>query len=192
MAQHDEIDPKKQTPLIIGPTHSLPQDSKKKELSGPGENYPKGKFFNEKRILICARIGFTLLIGGLGAGIYWGWLSIPFSQKKSEVVASKTPLVGPTLKLPHLVINLREEDGQHYVKTTLVLEIGKQEWVEAVKIKTPLLIDLAILTLCDKRLQDLDKQNAKENLKKELLGKINQSSITGKIKQIYFDEFLYQ
>ncbi len=89
-------------------------------------------------------IGLILLSGGLGASAYWGLIPFPILQKKPKVVMVTLPLVGPSLKLPTLVINLKEENKRHFLKATIVLEIGKQEWLAEIKSKTHLLADLAI------------------------------------------------
>jgi len=100
--------------------------------------------------------------------------------------------IGPMLKISPLIINLKEEGGKHYIKTTIILEIGQPEWLEEVRSRVSLLTDLAILTLGDKQLKELQNAEAKENLKKELLIKINQALGSPKVAQIYFDEFLFQ
>ena len=145
------------------------------------------------KILIVAVGGLVFLGGGVGAALYLGWISIPGlpSTKKTTVIPTQ-PRIGPMLKISPLVINLKEESGRHYVKTSIVLEIGQKEWVEEVQSRIHLLTDLTILTLSDKRMEDLKNFNAKEDLKKELLVKANQALDSPKIKQIYFDEFLYQ
>jgi len=48
------------------------------------------------------------------------------------------------------------------------------------------------LTLGDKKLEELRRPEKRDNLKKELLDKANQLFPSAKIKQIYFDEFLFQ
>jgi flagellar basal body-associated protein FliL len=137
--------------------------------------------------------GFVLLGGGMGAALYLGWLSIPgFSLTKKNTVVSPSPEIGPMVKMSPLIINLKEESGHHYIKASIVLEIGQKEWVEEVQSRVPLLTDLAILILSDKRLEELKSSGAKEKLKRELLMKVNQSLDSLKVKQIYFDEFLYQ
>ena len=73
----------------------------------------------------------------------------------------------------------------------IVLEVEKKE-AEEIQSKMPLLMDAAILTLCDKRLEDLKQPEAKDHLKQELLTKMNQHLEPKRIKRIYFDEFLYQ
>jgi flagellar basal body-associated protein FliL len=87
---------------------------------------------------------------------------------------------------------LHEDAGDHYIKTTLVLEIGQRDWLEEVQTRVPSIIDMLILTLGDKKMEELRRPELREELKKELLRKANQQFPAGTIKQIYFDEFLYQ
>jgi len=96
------------------------------------------------------------------------------------------------LKMTPLIINLHESAGDHYIKTTLVLEIGQKEWMEEVQARMPSLTDMMILTLGDKKLEELRKPENRDHLKKELLEKANQQFPSAKIRQIYFDEFLFQ
>lgn len=145
------------------------------------------------KVLIFSAAGILFIGIVAAAALLLGWISFPGSSpaKKKEVVPPAVA-IGPMLKINPLVINLREEGGRHYVKTTIVLEIGRPEWLEEVRSKSPLLTDLAILTLSDKRLKELQDVEAKENLKKELLLKISQALGSQKVAQIYFDEFLLQ
>ena len=145
------------------------------------------------KILIFSVAGILVIGGLLAAVLYLGWISMPGSSpaQKKEVAPPATA-IGPMLKINPLVINLREEGARHYIKTTIILEIGHPEWLEEVRSKVPLLTDLAILTLSDKRLKELQDAEAKENLKKELLVKMNQALGSPKVAQIYFDEFLSQ
>jgi len=172
---------------------SLPSKPVAKEEATPHPEKIRIGAIRKIKILIIAASGFVFIGGVVGAAIYLGWISLPWlSSTKKTAVISAPPRMGAMLKISPLVINLKEEGGRHYVKATIVLEIGQNEWVEEVKSRIPLLTDLAILTLSDKRLEDLKNSGAKENLKKELLGKINQALNSKKVNQIYFDEFLYQ
>jgi len=96
------------------------------------------------------------------------------------------------VKLSPLIINLNEAGGRHYLKMTLVLEIAEGDWTKDVQGRIPSLTDMVILTLGDKRLEELRKPEAKEKFKKELQQKANQIVGGEKIKRVYFDEFLFQ
>jgi len=145
------------------------------------------------KILIFSVAAIVLIGSVVAAGLYLGWFSFPGSSStEKKEVAPPAAAIGPMLKISPLIINLKEESGRHYIKTTIVLEVGKPEWLEEVRSKVPLLTDLAILTLSDKHLKELRNVEAKENLKKELLTQINQALGSPKVAQVYFDEFLLQ
>jgi len=144
--------------------------------------------------------GMALLLGGLGAAGYMGYISIPgLSPAHSSPrppppppVASDPQEIGSLVKLSPLIINLKEESARSYLKATIVLEIGKKDRVEEVQSRMPELADAAILTLCDKRMEDLMQPDCKSRLKEELLAKMNQLFGSPWVRRIYFDEFIYQ
>ncbi len=148
----------------------------------------------KKRLLLLGGAGLFVLCGAVGVGSYLGWVKIPgiSAPKNSAPPPAQRIDIGPMIKLAPLVINLNEESGRHFIKTTLVLEIAKGEAAEEVKSKLPSLTDMAILALGDKKLEDFRNPDVKENLKRELLEKANRVVSQGKITGIYFDEFLFQ
>ena len=146
-----------------------------------------------KRFLLLGGTGLLVFCGMAGIGIYLGWVKIPgMSSPKAAIPRPVQSLdIGPMVKMAPLIINLNEENGRHYIKATLVLETAG-EVVEEVKSKLPSLTDMVILMLGDKKLEELRSADAKENLRRELLEKANRVVPEGKIKGIYFDEFLFQ
>jgi flagellar FliL protein len=157
--------------------------------NGESKTKPSKKFF-----FLLGFAGLVVLVGGLGAAAYLGWIGTPawFSSKKPPSSGPAQPAIGPMIKLTPLIINLHEDAGDHYIKTTLVLEVGQRDWLEEVQTRVPSIIDMLILSLGDKKMEELRRPELREELKKELLRKANQHFPSGKIKQIYFDEFLYQ
>lgn len=170
------------------------KDTEKK--AGPPEEAGKPpRKIGKKRLLLFGGVGLVVLLGGVaGIGTYLGWIKIP--GMSSPKAAAPPPVqkaeIGPMVKMAPLIVNLNDEGGRRYVKTTLVLEIVQSEAAEEVKSKLPSLTDLAILMLGDKKLEDLRNPEAKDNLKKEFLEKSKQVISEGKIKGIYLDEFLLQ
>jgi flagellar basal body-associated protein FliL len=169
-------------------------DLPKAKEEAPQEEAPK-KPSKKKLIFLLGGAGIFLIGALSGAAIYLGWVEIPglsFSNKTAQAAPRPVLDVGPMLKLSPLIINLNESGSRHYLKMTLVLEIIKKDWVEDVQGRIPSLTDMVIVTLGDKRLEDLRKYEARENVKKELLQKANQILAGEKIRRIYFDEFLFQ
>ncbi len=180
-------------------------DAPKRETDDPGSadkektmpEDPKGggsRIRRLKKVILFGGGGLVLLGGMIGAAGYMGYLAMPGDTKaeKSESHEVKLAKMGPTVKLSPLVINLREESGRSYLKVTIVLEIGKKDWMEEVQSRMSPLIDTAIFTLSDKQLEDLRDPGSKERLKKELMVNMNVHLRPHAIKGIYFDEFLFQ
>jgi flagellar FliL protein len=180
-------------------------DAAKRQTDDP-ESADKGKPMPEdpkgegsrirrfKKVILFGGGGLVLLGGMIGATGYLGYLPVPGHPKveKSESHEVKLAEMGPTVKLSPLIINLKEESGRSYLKVTIVLEIGKKDWVEEVQSKMSPLIDTAIVTLSEKQLEDLRDPDSKERLKKELMLNMNGHLRPNGIKGIYFDEFLFQ
>jgi flagellar protein FliL len=140
------------------------------------------------------RIGLLCLIAWMGVMPFPG-LDLQAgiaSEKKAETGHGKTKEGGTTIKMSPLVVNLNEPSGRHYLKTTIILEAGKKEWVEEIQKKISSIMDVMITTLCDKKLAELQTPQSKDEIRKELLAKAQKTPAGSMIKHIYFDEFLFQ
>jgi flagellar basal body-associated protein FliL len=135
-----------------------------------------------------------IFVGLAGVALKLGWLVIPGLTREpgTEFHRIEKGGMGPIVKLNPLIINVKDEGGMSYLKTTIVLEVAKKNQIEEVTKRLPFLTDMVILTLGDKRLEELGQPGSKESLKQELLAKMNHSFPSNTIKQLYFDEFLYE
>jgi flagellar basal body-associated protein FliL len=135
-----------------------------------------------------------IFVGLAGVALKLGWLVIPGLTREpgTEFHRIEKGGMGPIVKLNPLIINVKDEGGMSYLKTTIVLEVAKKNQIEEVTKRLPFLTDMVILTLGDKRLEELGQPGSKESLKQELLAKMNQSFPSNTIKQLFFDEFLYE
>jgi flagellar FliL protein len=150
---------------------------------------PKNRMANWRTV-----IGLLCLIAWMGVmpfpglGLQTGMAS----EKKGEAGHGKTKEGGNTIKMNPLVVNLNEPSGRHYLKTTVILEVGKKEWVEEVQKQISSIMDMMIMTLGDKKLAELQTPQSKDEIRKELLAKAQKTPAGSMIKHIYFDEFLFQ
>ena len=144
-------------------------------------------------MILMAAGGMLLAGAGLGA-LKFGWISPSgaSSAQKPEAAAIEKSEVGAMVKLSPLIINLKDESGRSYLKTTIILEILRKEAVEEVNKRMPVLTDAIIFILSEKRPQDLKGPESMGNLKLEILTRLNQHLGPRTIKRVYFDEFLYQ
>jgi flagellar FliL protein len=144
--------------------------------------------------LILPMVIVVIVLGLAGVALQMGWLAIPGLSigSRAEISGYEKEETGPIVKLSPLIINLKDENGRSYLKTTIVLEVARKNQLEEVKKMLSLLTDMVIMTLSDKRLEELKQPESKENLKSELLSKMNQPFPSKMIKRVYFDEFLYE
>jgi len=153
-----------------------------------------GKGKSKKFIFIAVILGFVILAGAIGAAGYLGYLSIPgiSAANPPEPAPSQKMEMGETLKFSPLIINLNEENGRHYLKTTIVLELDEKKWAEKIQPRMSVFTDTAILIVSEKNLEDMRANDFKERLKEELLNSFNGHLGQKGIRQVYFDEFLFQ
>lgn len=148
----------------------------------------------KKFILILGLAGFLFLAGAIGTAGYLGYIPILgiSASDQTKVPQDKRMEMGEILKFSPLIINLNEPSGRHYLKTTLVLELDKKKLAEEIQSRMPVFMDSVILIVSEKKLEDLKSAEFKDRLKQELLDRFN-GHLGGKgVRQIYFDEFLFQ
>ncbi len=139
------------------------------------------------------RVGLLWLAAWLGVvSLPSGDLSPAMANEKKAEAGRAASSLGPVIKMSPLVVNLNEPGARHYLKTTIILELGRMEWVEEVQQQIPCITDMMIMTLGDKKLADMQNPQIKEEIRKELLMRSQRTGVGGMIKQIYFDEFLFQ
>ncbi len=185
-----DLDPKD------APQETAPDPEAKERKAEDSAPWVKKILRVKKSILMIGLAGLVFSGGSIVMGSRLGWIHVPGLPTPPIAQPSPPPSekqgMGQVVKLSSLVTNLKEESGRSYLKTTIVLEVEKKAEAEEIQSKMPVLTDTAILTLCDKRLEDLKQPEAKDRLKQELLTRMNQHLDPKKITRLYFDEFLYQ
>ncbi len=146
------------------------------------------------RYLIIGVCIILLISGALAGLIYAGYLTIPAqaSPKAPEAESAANLDLGELVKLPPLILNLREERGRHYLKASIILEVGEKKLAESIQAKMSVFTDKALLIISEKSLAQVKENDFKESLKEELLRGFNELVAENGIRQIYFDEFLFQ
>ena len=100
--------------------------------------------------------------------------------------------IGPIYPLDQFIVNLLSEGGSKFLKTKMDLELSAPELTAELDKKKPLIRDIVIRTLSSKTFQEVSTNRGKEKLKDELVNKINAVLADGRIKNIFFTEFVVQ
>jgi flagellar FliL protein len=111
---------------------------------------------------------------------------------KPEFIEEKEGF-GPTYSLGEFTVNLA--DPGRYLRVNIVLELGsKSEELkeEVTKTRDYQIRDLIVVILSSERMESLATPKGKEMLKRKIVDNINRILKYGKIKNVYFPEFVMQ
>ena len=160
-----------------------------------GEQPSKGGMLKWVIIAVAA----VVVLGGGGFAGWWFFLRSPApatakagEQKPGAPGAGGASMAGPIIPLAPFIVNLADPGGRRYLKVTVELELDKKEGEAEFKGRVPEIRDQIILALSSKTFQQLQGGAGKQVLREELTARMNTILKVGKIKSIYFTEFVVQ
>ena len=145
-------------------------------------------------------IGVVILV--LAGGGYVGWSMIQndsddISQQQDQTAKPESASipeteVGQILDMDPFVVNLNEPGGKRYLKAKVGLEFIEAEVRQELEARLPQLRDSILLHLSSKSLEEIQSVDGKLELKNALIKRINQVLKQGKIRNLYFTQFVIQ
>lgn len=100
--------------------------------------------------------------------------------------------IGILFPLDAFTVNLKSDTGRRYLKATMALEIEGKELVHELTLKAPVIRDKIIRILSSKSLEEISSIKGKQKVSDEIMESLNAMIKDGKIKGIYFTEFILQ
>ena len=157
------------------------------------EEQPAGKF-PLKWIII----GVVVLV--LAGGGYVGWTMLnPQSGQTGadggqapDTEAVKEIEVGAMFDMDPFVVNLNEAGGKRYLKSKIEIEFVGEDVRKELTNRLPQLRDVILLHLSSKTLDEIRSVDGKIELKNALIKRINQVMKQGKVRNLYFTQFVIQ
>ncbi len=98
--------------------------------------------------------------------------------------------MGPQYSLGDFVVNLADARAFQYVKTAVYLEVNEEEQLKELEERRVQLRDAVIMLLRSKTYEEVKGDITP--IKTEITEKLNSFLSSGKIKNIYVDEFVFQ
>ncbi len=156
---------------------------------------PKGKKSPMKLIVVALVI--VLLMGGGAFAWKSGMLSSVLggkNEKKAagEVKEDSTQEIGPIYPMEPFIVNLNEPLGKRYLKVKVELEMDKEDLRPEMDKRLPQFRDGILTLLSSKSYNDISDLSGKYQLRAEILGMVNGYLKTGKVRNVYFTEFIVQ
>lgn len=163
------------------------------------EDAPEQSGNKKKKLIIIGAAGLALLliIAALLYFFVFRTKPIPVDEQDPglkvpvpEIIQNSE--IGPMVEISEFIVNIISEDERHYVKAALTIELNKEEALDEVNKRMPQIRDAILLLVGNKTYEELHDLQGKKQLKAELVSKINSFLQHGKIRAIYFTDFVVQ
>lgn len=151
----------------------------------------------KKLFFIIGAVVLVLLAGGIAAFFLMKEHPAP---KEKEDPAKHVPVpelnqqadVGPMVNIEEFIVNIISGDAAHYVKASLTVELTSEEGKAEAEKRMPQMRDSILLLVGNKSFEELQDLQGKKQLKAEITSKINSFLKSGKVKAVYFTNFVVQ
>jgi flagellar FliL protein len=100
--------------------------------------------------------------------------------------------LGPLLPLETFIANLADEGGSRYLKATFQVEFLGSTVPPDVNGRLPQIRDLVLTLLSSKTFDEVRTAEGKQQLREEIIARINQVLDRDAVKAVYFTEFIVQ
>lgn len=154
----------------------------------------------KKKLIIIIAAALIVLLGlGGGAAYYF------MKKKQEEAEKNKDPglevpvpelnpaaTIGPMVDISEFIVNIISDEANHYVKASLTIELTSEAAKTELNQRMPQIRDSILLLVGNKTYEELQDLQGKKQLKAELMSKLNAILQTGKVKAIYFTDFVVQ
>jgi flagellar FliL protein len=161
------------------------------------ENKEEPKRKKSPMTLIVLALVIVLVMGGGAFAWKSGMLSSVLGGKHERKAAgaakedSKAD-IGPIYAMDPFIVNLNEPLGKRYLKVKVELEMDKESLKDEMDKRLPQFRDGILTLLSSKSYKDISDLSGKYQLRAEILGMVNGYLRTGKVKNVYFTEFIVQ
>jgi len=153
---------------------------------------------SKKKLFIIIGAVVLLLIGGGVAGWFFLKPEPPTPEELDPGLTvpvpnlAQTTEIGPMVNIEEFVVNIISGDTPHYVKASLTVELSNADVQPEVEQRMPQVRDAVLLLIGNKTYEELQDLQGKRQLKAELKSKINSFLQGGKVRAIYFTNFVVQ
>jgi flagellar FliL protein len=100
--------------------------------------------------------------------------------------------IGVLYPLDPFTVNLKSDSGRRYLKVAMSLELEGEELSMELDAKTAVLRDRIIRILSSKTLEEISSKKGKQKVTEQIMDTLNAMLSDGRIKGIYFTEFVIQ
>jgi len=163
------------------------------------EQQEESKGGGKKKLLIIGLV-LLLLLGGGGAAAYKFLVldkqkADEEKEKKAEKIVEDIKNIediGVQFDVGTFIVNLQDKDADRYLKITIVLDAQDEKVKAELEKRLPQVKDAITTLLFTKTSSELRTAEGIEELKEEILKRVNAILPIGGVKNVYFTDFVIQ
>jgi flagellar FliL protein len=165
-----------------------PKDEREDDEKQETEEKPVKKGGGLLKWIIIGVVLLCVIAGAVGGGLYY-FRGAATEKKKPDL---PPPIIGMLWPMEPFIVNLRDNNGERYLKVVLQLEVSQPAVVAELDLLKPKLRDSALDLLGSKSYQELQDLSGKQKLRDDIMMRLNSFLTSGKIVRIYFTDFVIQ
>jgi len=150
---------------------------------------------SKKKLMIIIAAVVVLLIGaGIGAFFFLNSQEEPnlTPEQEQAELERQAKEIGPMVDLESFIVNILDQGEVRYLKAAITLEADTPEAATELTQRMPQVKDAILLLIGNKTFAELSDLQGRLQLRAELLNRVNSLLMVGKVKRIYFTDFVVQ
>lgn len=150
---------------------------------------------SKKKLMIIIAAAVVLLIGaGIGAFFFLNGEdeTVLTPEQEQALLERQAKEVGPMVDLESFIVNILDQGEVRYLKAAITLEADTPEAAAEINQRMPQIKDAVLLLIGNKTFAELSDLQGRLQLRAELLNRVNSLLLVGKVKRIYFTDFVVQ
>lgn len=152
------------------------------------------------KIILIVVIALVVILLLLGGAIYLMQPNTPDPNMDGNTTnaptaspnASSYIRIGSTYQLDQFIVNLLTQSGRRYLKATIALEMTAPELQNELDAKRAPIRDTINSILSSKSIDEISTMRGKDKLKEEIVLRLNEFLVDGKIRNVFFLDFAIQ
>ncbi len=162
--------------------------AKGEEVTGDDAPKPRG---SKKKLLLLA---LPLLLGGIGAGVWFSGILSPAPPPAAEAPAEPQPVNRQPVfvSMPDITANLNAPGRRAFIRVKSQVEVAGPADAAALQAAMPRLVDLFTTYLREVRPEELRGSAGTHRLREELIARANIAAAPARVTDVLFTEILVQ
>ncbi len=175
------------------------------EAAGGAHSSPGGGSGGKPILFIALSVINMVVVAGVGGMIYLGRLKEAKNPTIEHVVQGEAEaqhaeaadaekdqnFIGKVIPLETFVVNLAGSRGRRIAKINIELELEGDRVYEEIDKRKAQVRDIILILLSSKTFEQVGTREGKDSLRDEIRDTVNAFLTKGKIRRVYFTDFIY-